>query len=208
METLREIAIRCGTDKVQFGYTDIYEKYLEPRRKDILRVLEIGTYNGASLRMWRDYFQKAEVYGLDINPDTLFEDKRIRTLQFDQGASGAEYARMLNIIAEKNDFDIIIDDGSHFQQHIMQSFTYLFGALKPGGYYFIEDVANEQISLRQGHTWGSEKPDFSDAVIKIFEEKKKKKLERRIESIDIYYAQKPPLTQAGTSDVIVVKKAL
>lgn len=40
------------------------------------------------------------------------------------------------------DFDVIIDDGSHKNQHIKASFDVLFkDALRPGGLYFIEDLA-------------------------------------------------------------------
>ena len=37
-------------------------------------------------------------------------------------------------------FDIIIDDGSHIESHIMTTFNTLFEKyLSPGGLYFIED---------------------------------------------------------------------
>ena len=38
-------------------------------------------------------------------------------------------------------FDLIIDDGSHVNAHILASFNALFGDyLKPGGFYVIEDL--------------------------------------------------------------------
>ena len=38
------------------------------------------------------------------------------------------------------DWDIIIDDGSHINSHQIETFKILFPKLKIGGYYFIEDV--------------------------------------------------------------------
>ena len=38
---------------------------------------------GASLRVWRDYFYNAEIYGADIDK-TNFSEKRIKTFFVDQ----------------------------------------------------------------------------------------------------------------------------
>jgi 2-polyprenyl-3-methyl-5-hydroxy-6-metoxy-1,4-benzoquinol methylase len=60
---------------------------------------------------------------------------------------------MIDEIAKKGGpFDFIIDDGSHVGQHITTSFKMLWQHLKPGGYYFIEDLhaghANRQETIR------------------------------------------------------------
>jgi hypothetical protein len=40
-------------------------------------------------------------------------------------------------------FDIIIDDGSHIEDHILKTFHTLFEKyLSPGGIYFVEDFLN------------------------------------------------------------------
>jgi hypothetical protein len=36
--------------------------------------------------------------------------------------------------------DFVIDDGSHVGEHIVKSFEILWKHVKPGGYYFIEDL--------------------------------------------------------------------
>jgi hypothetical protein len=38
------------------------------------------------------------------------------------------------------DWDIIIDDGSHFNSHIIKTFGHLWPVLKAGGFYAIEDL--------------------------------------------------------------------
>src|ERR1051325_11492314 len=64
------LAAVYGTDKgaTMHRYVDLYEKYLAPRRRTATAVLEIGVHQGASLRMWRDYFPHAEIVGLDVEP--------------------------------------------------------------------------------------------------------------------------------------------
>jgi hypothetical protein len=44
------------------------------------------------------------------------------------------------LCAREAPFDIIIDDGSHFNAHQILSFQHLWGALKDGGVYVVEDV--------------------------------------------------------------------
>jgi hypothetical protein len=39
---------------------------------------------GASLRVWRDYFRNAKIYGGDIDKEILFEEDRIKTFYVDQ----------------------------------------------------------------------------------------------------------------------------
>ena len=39
---------------------------------------------GASLRVWRDYFVNANIFGGDIDEKVLFEEDRIRTFFVDQ----------------------------------------------------------------------------------------------------------------------------
>lgn len=64
MNELDVFAIKYGTDKssLQHNYTDIYYRFLNVDRPNIKNVLEIGVYQGNSLRMWRDFFQNASEY--------------------------------------------------------------------------------------------------------------------------------------------------
>src|SRR3954471_21352311 len=78
-----------GTDKGIWGYTPAYEKYMEPRRRQVKAVLEIGICGfrdipnnvvGASLFAWRDYFPNAEIYGIDYDSRFIFNNQpRIHT---------------------------------------------------------------------------------------------------------------------------------
>jgi len=46
----------------------------------------------------------------------------------------------LKSLTDKYQYDIIIDDGSHFPQHQILTFQHLFSVLKPGGLYVVEDL--------------------------------------------------------------------
>lgn len=41
------------------------------------------------LRVWRDYFPNADVYGADIDKDVLREEQRIKTSHVDQTNEGS-----------------------------------------------------------------------------------------------------------------------
>tara|TARA_B110000285_G_C14990523_1_gene546063 strand:+ start:220 stop:1011 length:792 start_codon:yes stop_codon:yes gene_type:complete len=93
---------------------------------------------GASLKVWKDYFTKAQIIGGDIDERILFEDERIKTFQVNQldPTSIKEMWAKIN----KENFDIIIDDGLHTYEAGITLFLNSFHKLKKGGIYIIEDV--------------------------------------------------------------------
>lgn len=153
---LDALGILWGTDKARghHGYTTYYARHLRPRRRSITCVLEIGIGGGSdpddgghSLRMWRNYFPRATVYGVDLFEKRLAGESRIVALQADQ--SDADSLR--RAVSGCPPFDLIVDDGSHVAQHIITSFEVLFPALLPGGLYAIEDL---QTAYEEGQGGG------------------------------------------------------
>lgn len=138
--TLRQIAGKYKTDKfVQPGYLENYERYFGPLRSNDVRLLELGIKDGGSLNLWREYFPRALVVGLDINPAGVDSpDGRIRTYTGRQQDTG-----LLDKLARENapgGFDIIIDDCAHIGVFSRISFWHLFEHhLKSGGIYVVED---------------------------------------------------------------------
>ena len=70
---LQEIGLKTGTDKSahtykNISYLDIYERYFNKIKNDVKVFVEIGIFNGKSLKMWKEYFPNAIIYGIDINP--------------------------------------------------------------------------------------------------------------------------------------------
>lgn len=128
--TLHEIGLKHGTDKATaHHYCDFYEKELEGLNPK--RILEIGVKDGASLRMWKEFYPDAQVVGVDINPHIYVEGCSV--VQMDQCDIYA--------LAALEKFDLIIDDGSHMTLHQQISYHSLFnGQLRKGGFYIIEDI--------------------------------------------------------------------
>lgn len=145
------LAAVYGSDKgaTAHRYGEIYERHLSHGRDDVVRVLEIGIYKGASLKMWRDYFPNAQVIGVDIE-DISVEGPRIETIQGDQSDPA-----LLARLRAMGPFDVIVDDGSHFAHHIKASFEGLFDALKPGGWYVIEDMQTAYVPSYGGGAPGA-----------------------------------------------------
>lgn len=163
-KSLTELANLYGTDKGTVSpvpgwaanhYTDVYEAYLGRFRESAITILEIGlgvagnrwdtrivqgrNTGGASLKMWYDYFPRATIYGIDVNPCAYLNNDRIATFVADQG--DVADLRAFTDAAGSATFDVIIDDGSHRPDHQQTSLSFLFDKLSPGGLYFIEDLA-------------------------------------------------------------------
>jgi 8-demethyl-8-alpha-L-rhamnosyltetracenomycin-C 2'-O-methyltransferase len=130
-----------ATDKLTaHDYPLYYEQIFAPIRESVESVLEIGIWNGGSLRCWRDYFPNAIVYGLDIEERFVREankGKRIVAQVLDVGER--ETLRRWAEEVESR-FDIVIDDGSHKVREIEIAFSVLWWLVEPGGYYIIEDA--------------------------------------------------------------------
>ena len=133
-------ASKYDTDKAaHHHYLRNYEEYFRPLAGRDVRLLELGVLNGGSLLLWRDYFERGVIAGLDINPLELEDPTgRIRVYQ-----GGQQDTALLDRIAREcapEGFDVIIDDCAHVGHLARASFWHLFeNHLKPGGLYVIED---------------------------------------------------------------------
>jgi hypothetical protein len=143
---LKPIAAKYGSDKCSWhSYGRIYDQLFE--WEAVRKILEIGIgckevmgeayENGASLRMWAEYFPDAEIYGLDIRAEALVNQGRIHSFQCDQGKVSSLLAARE---AVGTGFDLIVDDGSHQPEHQILSACVLSPCLAPSGRYVIEDV--------------------------------------------------------------------
>ena len=175
METLTEIGTRCKTDKATtHSFTEVYEKYFDSFKNEKIRLLEIGIFKGASLRMWNNYFSQGMIYGIDncgigmgITPESIknLEKERLKTFIGDQ-SKREDLKKFLNECG--SDFDIIIDDGLHFQEHQQISLGFLFPHIKSKGIYVIEDLC---LPNRTKEGWGlKDFTNFSDNTTKILDD--------------------------------------
>ena len=135
---LDEIGISTGTDKSSkiHDYLGVYEQQLRHLRDEKFQLVEIGVHKGASTRMWAEYFWRAQVIGVDIDPACKSsETDRIKIIIGNQGQAGflAKMAKQLRPL-------ILIDDGSHRWAHQINTFRALFPIVREGGYFIVEDI--------------------------------------------------------------------
>lgn len=151
---LGQLFNKYGSDKDRNKYTPVYHSLLKHLRSRQLALLEVGIgtlipdapssmvgYSlpgyapGGSLRAWRDYLPFSQIVGVDIQPDTQFTEERITTYLADSSSK-----EQLDSALGDRTFDVIIDDGLHWDETQMQTLRNLWHRVRPGGFYVIEDI--------------------------------------------------------------------
>jgi len=123
-------------------YFEIYENSFNKFINKEIKILEIGVHKGGSLWMWKEYFPKSTVVGLDIDPECKkYEGEGVSVVIGDQNNK----EDLEKLIKEHGPFDIVLDDGSHRALHQITSHQILFPALNMGGIYMIEDAYGPRI---------------------------------------------------------------
>ena len=161
MTNLIEIEKKYPSKIKPEGFLEIYDKYFKDYQDKKIKILEIGVDKGASLRIWREYFSKAIICGLDIDKKD-FEIENVDIIVGDQSNLD-----ILSKIATKyGSFDIIIDDGSHRNKHVIKSLEYLFDYLNYDGFYIVEDLQTSYFPRYGGSRYNLLKGNTSMNYIK------------------------------------------
>ena len=179
MTELCELAEKYGSDKcpkINHSYTPYYYELFSPIRNKVKKVLEIGIgddvyrnrlkeFNpilGGSLKMWKDFFPNAQIYGVDIDPKTMFTAERIETIICDQ----ADPEALKELIKKIGDVDIVIDDGSHQPQHQVISCRTLMPLLPKDVIYIIEDVKQKGYVMHQLRAYNCSVPTIEPTKVR------------------------------------------
>jgi hypothetical protein len=167
---LKALAVVNRSDKWgSHWYAQHYEQYFAPLRHKRLNILEIGIggyddpkRGGASLRMWRTYFPSSNIYGIDICDKSLHDEPRIKTFK----GSQVDEPFLDHVMQEIGHVDIIIDDGSHLNEHVIRTFELLFPRLAPNGLYVVEDTQTSYWREYGGSSDNLNQPDTSMSLFK------------------------------------------
>ena len=130
------------TDKnTTHSYIELYEELLHKKKYTARNILEIGIQRGGSIKLWHDYFRNATIYGLDIIPLTKTWDKircepRIKLGRFD--AYNETFFN--NNFLGKIKFDMMLDDGPHTLESMIQFIQLYTQVMADDGILIIEDV--------------------------------------------------------------------
>ncbi|WP_236544472.1 hypothetical protein [Roseovarius atlanticus] len=153
-ENLTDLADRYGSDKgsTKHRYTELYHMLFHPYRQRKITFLEMGLLIGGpehgndpdretndcpSIRMWLEYFPKAEIHGLDVSDFSWFEHERFtfHRCDMDKRENIADAMEDMGVAPT-----IAIDDASHASHHQQNAFLEVFPRLESGGLYVIEDL--------------------------------------------------------------------
>ena len=146
MSSLVELDNKITDKNTVHSYLPLYQKLLEPIRHTAENILEVGIgnfieKNGGSLLLWRNYFTKAKIHGVDILPqervlDSLIQDKTVNLYCNTDAYDTNFISQKLNHIK----FDFLIDDGPHTLES-QEKFVELYSPLlKEKGILIVEDV--------------------------------------------------------------------
>ena len=119
------------------NYHYLYGLLFRDKKALYKSILEIGIYKGASLKSWKEYFKDAYIYGIDIDPNTLFTEDKIDTMVGDQNNTQSliDVGKCIN-----GGFDVVIDDGWHQPEASVNTMMAFIPLLKDGGVYILEDI--------------------------------------------------------------------
>ena len=147
------LSLNPVTDKVSYHkYEIMYGIFLSEMQHYPIKMLEIGlgcnmNYGpGASVNLWKKYLHSSsEIWMADVDTACVEKYTNHESLRGIKIITGdQENIKTLDSWIETTGggFDVIIDDGGHSNNQILQSFLKLWPVIKPGGIYFIEDLSS------------------------------------------------------------------
>ena len=140
------------SDKVYWHcYIEFYEQFFQ--NKNFKNIAEFGVFQGNSIRWFLNRFPEATIYGADIVPrqEQWPVDDRFHFTQLDQGKRD-QVAQFL----QQANFDLILEDGSHFPHHQASCLIEGLKVLPSGGIYILEDIQTSRVD----HAWWNQKFHF------------------------------------------------
>jgi len=123
-----------NTDKNDLGYIDnFYDRLFVPIKNIPIKMMEIGVYNGGSIRLWREYLHpESEIYAAEIN---YFEH-----IDGTCSVIGDMYSDEQVSKFSDEYFDLIIDDGPHSFESFVLLMQRYYSKIKSGGTLVVEDI--------------------------------------------------------------------
>ncbi len=145
------------------GYAKIYEDVFNVFKEKNINILELGSFYGNAAAALFFYFDKANIFSGDINPDMFkYKSNRIKNFYID---SSSRNSLENDLIIKKNNFDIIIEDASHMLKDQIISLFMLFPLVNSGGYFIVEELDFPE--TREDMRINQTKPDLKQILQNI-----------------------------------------
>lgn len=158
--SLIELVDNTRTDKNEtHGYLELYEQLLSRLKTSATNILEIGIGpikcpydpkynfypfgNGGSIKLWYDYFSNAIIYAVDIiDYDNVYDgiknNDKIKI--FSSSNAYDEQFVKENFIDKNIKFDMILDDGPHTLESMINCIQLYHNLISDNGILIIEDI--------------------------------------------------------------------
>lgn len=143
--SFEEVLDKSTSDKRHHKFGHMYAEYFDPIKYNKIAFLEIGLRGGDSIALWKSFFPNAKIYGIDKGQ--IFQGFRQHVGEgnvniFVGDQANVTFLRAVREVIQREvgELDFIIDDGGHTMKQQQTSLIELLPAVKPSGYYFIEDL--------------------------------------------------------------------
>lgn len=136
---LEQLGQKYTCDKYHHSYLGHYAARFGHLRHEPITLLEIGTWRGYGVRMFREFFDhpEARIVGIDHKPEWLpGPDDRI-TVEIGRQE---DLAFQDDFGRRHGPFDVVIDDGGHKPGQHLASLQALWPHVRAGGWYCLEDL--------------------------------------------------------------------
>ena len=152
------------TDKnTTHSYLPIYEKLFSNKKYSAKNILEVGVAFGGGMKLWKDYFINAKIYGIDVcTKDQVIDEVKNSSraqLHSETDAYNSDFFYNFSLLTKDSKFDIILDDGSHVLEDMKKFIKLYTQLLKEDGILVIEDIQNiEWLDILKNETPDGLKP--------------------------------------------------
>ena len=165
-------------------YDEIFEKFTNKK----ITFVEVGIFNGGSLKMWKNYFgDNARIIGIDLNPKA----KELEKFGFEIfiGSQSSENF-WDNFYNKVGNVDIVLDDGGHQNHQQIITAAKSIPHINDGGLLVTEDIHTSYLKKFGNPSKYSfvnyTKKKIDEINYRFPEFSNKKNVEKKIFSISFY----------------------
>lgn len=124
------------------GYTPYYNMLFRHLKDQKILFAEIGIELNASTKMWRKFFSKAKIYGLEFDNQKIIKAKKhgLKNTLYKKIDVSNQKSIKTTFLKINKKFDVIIDDSTHLIDHQINIIKETLPFLKQNGILIIEDI--------------------------------------------------------------------
>lgn len=150
---LCKIGQKFGTDKSPYNkklhrhpYTSVYNLIFNNLKYKKFNFAEIGILNNKSIRMWREFFPNAIIYGFEFDEDLITNAKlqKLHNVFYKKIDVKDKMSIKSSFDKTNRKFDVIIDDSTHNFVDQINIIKNTLPYLNTGGTLIIEDIPKDK----------------------------------------------------------------